>query len=406
MRTSLRRLRSRDKERVIRETLARIPRSAPIDTGAGTGFPTGRLPSIAAPMQSMPGPRGSDSMVPGPPGNPGLPGAPGAAGAQGPAGLGVPGFDGKRGKDSFIPGPSGAQGNVGVAGSQGIPGPAGPPGAEVRLVMREPLMIPGARGDQGLQGIQGIQGPQGWMGPPGTELRILYREPLMVPGPRGDVGLTGSVGAQGPQGAALASMNWGRIIRIEPLVPCGRKLSGTKGFLLTGQGQEADPTFLSLITARLTADNAAIAAAVPTSVVAVTGLQQAIAVNEEWDIEWILELANSIAADVFVFNILTSAGTLGGRYSVLGASGVPTTGAAVPKFWQMPAGTITVANANAPGATGTIGLVTTVIIRARVKLTVAGGTVSVGVRAGTNAAASSGTATVKATSQMIANRIA
>lgn len=275
--------------------------------------------------------------------------------------------------------------------------------------MREPLMVSGPRGDQGLQGIQGIQGPQGWMGPPGTELRILYREPLMVPGPRGDVGLTGaggSVGAQGPQGAALASMNWGRVIRIEPLVPCGRKLSGTKGFLLTGQGQEADPTFLSLITARLTADNAPIAAAVPTSVVAVAGLQQAVAVNEEWDIEWILEIANSIAADVFVFNILTSAGTLGGRYSVLGANGVPTTGAGVVKFWQMPAGTITVASANAPGATGTIGLVVTAMIRARVKLTVAGGTISVGVRAGTNAAASSGTATVKAASQMIANRIA
>jgi hypothetical protein len=287
--------------------------------------------------------------------------------------MGVPGFDGKRGRDSFIPGPL---------------GPAGATGS---------------------QGIQGIQGPQGWMGPPGTELRILYREPLMVPGPRGDIGLSGSAGsagAQGPQGAALASMDWGRIIRLEPLVPCGRKLSGTSGFLLTGQGQEADPKFLSLITARLTADNAPIAAAVPTSVVAVAGLQQAVAINEEWDIEWILELANSIAADVFVFNILTSAGTLAGRYVVEGTNGVPNTGAGVVKRWSMPAGTITVANANAPGATGTIGLVVAVNIRARIKLTVAGGTISVGVRAGTNAAASSGTATVKSTSQMIANRIA
>lgn len=367
------RVRYRQKEQIIRETLARVPKSAPVDTGAGTGPPPNRLSAVISPVQSIPGPRGADSMVPGPPGNPGAPGAPGTVGAQGPAGIGTPGFDGRPGKDSFIPGPAGPQGGSGP------------------------------------QGIQGIQGPQGWMGPPGMELRILYREPLMVPGPRGDTGFAGAaggVGAQGPQGAALASMNWGRIIRVEPLVPCGRKLSGTKGFLLTGQGQEADPTFLSLITARLTADNGAIAAAVPTSVVAVTGLQQAVAINEEWDIEWILELANSVAADVFVFNILTSAGTLGGRYSVLGANGVPTTGAAVPKFWQMPAGTITVANANAPGATGTIGLVTTVIIRARVKLTVAGGTVSVGVRAGTNAAASSGTATVKAASQMIANRIA
>jgi hypothetical protein len=185
-----------------------------------------------------------------------------------------------------------------------------------------------------------------------------------------------------------------------------RMLDGTNGFALLGKGAGVDPAYGSLVTTRLTADNAAIAAAVPTTALQVAGLTQAANINEEWDIEWIVDIANSVAADVFVFNVTSTAGTLTGRYVVYGASGVPNTGAAVAKCWQMPAGTITVANANAPGATGTIGLVCTVVIRARVKLTVANATIQLLLRAGTNAAASSGTATVKAQSQMSATRIA
>lgn len=186
----------------------------------------------------------------------------------------------------------------------------------------------------------------------------------------------------------------------------GRMLAGAPGLVLMGAGAAADPAYTSRVAVRLTVDNAAIAAAVPTTALQVANLIQAALINDEWDIEWILEIANSIAADVFVFNVTSTAGTLTGRYTVEGTSGVPNTGAGVPKLWSMPAGTITVANANAPGATGTIGLVLTVIIRARVKLTVANATIQLLLRAGTNAAASSGTATVKAQSQMIARKVA
>ncbi|MCW2968103.1 MAG: Chaperone of endosialidase [Solirubrobacteraceae bacterium] len=157
---------------------------------------------------------------------------------------------------------------------------------------------------------------------------------------------------------------------------------------------------------RLTADNAAIAAATPTTGVAVATLQQAVGLNEEWDIEWILHVANSVATDVFVVNVAPTAGTFTGRVTVIGQNGVPTAGAGVAKILQGPAGTITTATANAPGNTGTIGLVTTIIVRAQGKQTVAGGTLQVQLRAGTSAAVSSGTATVKAQSQMIATRLA
>lgn len=279
----------------------------------------------------------------------------------------MPGRDGRDGRESIIPGPGGAAGTPGAAGAVGAQGAEGrgAPGIDGRA--GRDSYFPGPKGDTGAQGPIGLSGPQGNQGPPQTIIERVFREPIWVP---------------------------------------PKKYSGTSGFLLTGNGQECEPTFKSLITARLTADNAPIAAAVPTSVVAVAGLTQNVGLGEEWDLEWILELANSIAADVFVFNILTSAGTLGGRYVVEGSNGVPNTGAGVVKRWSMPAGTITVASANAPGATGTIGLALAVNIRARIKLTVAGGTISVGVRAGTNAAASSGTATVKSTSQLIANRIA
>lgn len=184
-----------------------------------------------------------------------------------------------------------------------------------------------------------------------------------------------------------------------------RLLDGTNGFVLTGKGAGVDPAYGSLVTARLTADNAPIAAAVPTTVVTVAGLVQAALINEEWDIEWLLDIANSIAADVFVFNVTSSAGTLTGRYVVTGVNGVPGTGAGVAKVLQQPAGTITVASVNAPGNTGTIGLVTTVSVRFRGKLTVANANIQLGIRAGTSGALTSGTATVKIQSQMSATKI-
>lgn len=185
-----------------------------------------------------------------------------------------------------------------------------------------------------------------------------------------------------------------------------RMLDGTAGFQLTGAGSGADPLYKAPVTTRLTADNAAIAAAVPTTALAIANLNQAVAVNEEWDVEWILHIANSIAADVFVFSVNVSAGTFTGRVVIMGANGVPTTGAAVAKEIHIATGVLSTANANAPGATGTIGLVTTVRIRAQGIQTVNPGTLQVSARAGTSAAASSGTLTVKARSQMTARRAA
>lgn len=185
-----------------------------------------------------------------------------------------------------------------------------------------------------------------------------------------------------------------------------RLLDGAQGFDLRGNGVGSDPSYQSRVAVRLTADNAPIAAAVPTTALQVANLVQPAVINDEWEIEWIIDIANSIAADVFVFNVTSTAGTLTGRFTVEGTNGVPNLGAGVVKLWSMAAGTLTTANANAPGATGTIGLVLTVTVRARVKLTVANGTIQLLLRAGTNAAASSGTATVKAQSQMIARKAA
>lgn len=205
--------------------------------------------------------------------------------------------------------------------------------------------------------------------------------------------------AAGNHAHATTDVTSGRFI-------AARMLDGLNGLVLMGKGAGVDPAYNSLVTVRLTADNAAIAAAAPTTALQVANLVQAAVINDEWEIEWILDIANSIAADVFVFNVTSTAGTLTGRFTVEGTNGVPNLGAGVVKLWSMPAGTLTTANANAPGATGTIGLVLTVVIRARVKLTVANGTIQLLLRAGTNAAASSGTATVKAQSQMIARKAA
>lgn len=170
-------LRSRQKERIIEETLARVP--------ALTVGPAG---------------------PPGPAGAPGAAGAAGATGPQGSSGIGVPGFDGKTGKDSFIPGPSGGNGPPGVAG---VAGPKGDFMLAIDGRTREPLMIPGR---------DGSQGPQGWMGPPGLDGKS---GPMGFPIP-GERGFPGTNGAAGRDGVLIPPMDWGRIALREPMMIEGR----------------------------------------------------------------------------------------------------------------------------------------------------------------------------------------
>lgn len=220
----------------------------------------------------------------------------------------------------------------------------------------------------------------------------------------GPVGAPGAAAFRALLAADIPNLDTAKVTTGRFTAP--RMLDGANGLVFMGKGAGADPAYTSRVAVRLTADNAAIAAAAPTTALQVANLIQAAVVGDEWDIEWILDIANSVAADVFVFNVTSTAGTLTGRFTVEGTNGVPNLGAGVVKFWSTPAGTLTIANANAPGATGTIGLVLTVVVRARVKLTVAPGNIQLLLRAGTNAAAASGTATVKAQSQMIARKVA
>jgi hypothetical protein len=173
--------------------------------------------------------------------------------------------------------------------------------------------------------------------------------------------------------------------------------------LLTGKGTGADPAYASLVTTRLTADNAAIAAG--TTPAQVVNLTQAVNTNEEWDIEWILDVVFSVATDVLIINVNSTAGTITGQYTIEGANGAPNTGAATVKRASLACNTAIAASANCPGNTGSTTLKATVTIRARFKQTVANGTAQVLVRAVTSAGLTSGTATVKTQSQMIATRI-
>lgn len=173
---------TRERSQIIQDTLRRIPKTVRPTGSAGTGPPPSRLPSIVSPV--IVGPKGADSLVPGPPGNPGapgLPGAPGAPGAQGTAGIGVPGRDGRDGRESIIPGPAGSAGAPGAAGAVGAQGSEGrgAPGIDGRA--GRDSYFPGPKGDQGVQGIIGLTGAQGNQGPPQIQREVIYREPLIMP---------------------------------------------------------------------------------------------------------------------------------------------------------------------------------------------------------------------------------
>jgi hypothetical protein len=156
---------------------------------------------------------------------------------------------------------------------------------------------------------------------------------------------------------------------------------------------------------RITSDASAIAAGTtPTAIT--TSLQQAVATDEEWDIEWIIDYTTSVATDVIIVNVNSSAGTMTGTYSVEGATGVPDTGAATTKQIVLNTGTALAASANCPGNLGSTTKKGRLIVRATFKQTTAGGNAQLLLRAVTSAGASSGTLTVKTQSQMIATRIA
>jgi hypothetical protein len=120
------------------------------------------------------GPKGDNSIVPGPQGPAGSQGATGETGPAGPSG------------------PQGPQGEQGPKGSTGETGPQGPAS-----------IIPGPPGPSGPQGPQGVQGPTGETGPQGPQGETGPQGPAGIQGPQGpqgDQGSTGETGPQGPQG--------------------------------------------------------------------------------------------------------------------------------------------------------------------------------------------------------------
>ena len=105
-------------------------------------------------IQNIQGPKGDNSIVPGPTGPQGATGPTGSAGIQG-----VVGPQGAPGADSIVAGP---QGPMGPTGGSGIQGPAGTTGST------GPTGTTGSTGPTGPastvpgpQGIQGVAGPQG-----------------------------------------------------------------------------------------------------------------------------------------------------------------------------------------------------------------------------------------------------
>jgi hypothetical protein len=189
-----------------------------------------------------------------------------------------------------------------------------------------------------------------------------------------------------------------------PRLTGANMLDGTLGFTLVGQGSGVSPVYASRITTRLTADNTAIAAG--TTPAQVANLTQAVGINEEWDVEWILDLIFSVATDVAILSVSVAAGTFTGQVMIEGQNGVPDTGAGVDKLISIAPGTALAASANCPGNTGSTTKKTTVIVRARGKQTTSASTLSVNARAVTSGGLTSGTLTVKAQSQMISRRIA
>jgi hypothetical protein len=205
-------------------------------------------------------------------------------------------------------------------------------------------------------------------------------------------------------GTGLTAVAQGDVLYASAANTLAARAIGTAGFFLLSTGTA--PAYQSFVSARLTADNAAIAAGATTTQVAIGGLQQAVGVNEEWDIEWIVDLIFSVTTDIAVFNVLPTAGTFTGQYTIEGVNGNQTAGSGAFKRTCLATGTASAASTNNPGNTGSATVKATVTIRARGKQTGSAGTLQLLARAGTSGALTSGTLTVKAQSQIIATRIA
>lgn len=164
---------------------------------------------------------------------------------------------------------------------------------------------------------------------------------------------------------------------------------------------DVDSINASRVTAMLGADNAAIAAG--STPVTVGNLGQAVKVGEAWFVEWILDVVQSVANDVLVFNVYPDVGTFTGRYTVTALNGVAGTWDGGVDLIEAPIGTPTTASDFAPGGK-TAGGLTTVSVRARGVHSVADGLLRVGLVATDAAGAPSGTATVKAHSLMFSRK--
>lgn len=169
----------------------------------------------------------------------------------------------------------------------------------------------------------------------------------------------------------------------------------------TGLQNQLDTINASRAAVMLDADNAAIGAG--TVPVVVTGLTKAVKIGEEWFVEWILDVAQSVTDDVLSFKVLASAGTFTGRYTVLGLNGVAGTWGGGVDILEAAVGAATAASDFAPGGK-TAGGITTVVIRARGMQSVADGTLQIALVATDASGAASGTATVKAHSLMLSRK--
>lgn len=180
-------------------------------------------------------------------------------------------------------------------------------------------------------------------------------------------------------------------------------VDSTNKRLCVYDGAWYDAPLMPQRTLRLAADATAIAAG--TTPTAVATLQQAVKNGEAWDLEWLLDVTFSVTTDVLIVNVNATAGTATGTYSIEGCNGVPDTGAGTDKHITLNVATALAASASCPGNPGSTTKKCRVIVRATSVQSSADGTLQVLIRAVTSAGASSGTVTVKAGSQMIANRI-
>lgn len=170
---------------------------------------------------------------------------------------------------------------------------------------------------------------------------------------------------------------------------------------VTGLQTDVDSINASRVTAMLGTDNAAIAAG--STPVTVSNLGQTVKIGEAWFVEWILDVVQSVANDVLVFNVYPDAGAFTGRYTVTALNGVAGTWDGGVDLIEAPIGTQTTASDFAPGGK-TAGGLTTVSVRARGVHSVADGLLRVGLVATDAAGAPSGTATVKAHSLMLSRK--